>query len=116
MIAKIGFNIYQDYTQHLTEDDDYDYGVALDVLNKELKELVDKDELVFTYDGKQVEIVLPVEMHDTGNIFGEEDYDGPCWDGVDIPCEIDCDPYDFDSSKLRVKKCPYYFDAKCILH
>lgn len=55
-------------------------------------------------------------MSEVGNIFGEEDYDGPNWDGVDIPCEINIDPKDFDSSKLKVVKRPYYMDPKCILY
>lgn len=116
MIAKIGFNIYQDYTQYLTEDDDCDYDVALDVLNKELKELVDNNKLTFTYDGKKVNIVLPLEMRDTGNIFGENDDWMANWNGVDIPCEIDCDPHKFEPSMLRAEKHPCYYEPMCILH
>lgn len=118
MIARIGFNIYQDYTQYLTEEDDFDYGVALDVLNKELKELVDNNELTFTYEGEKVNIVLPIEMRDTGNIFGENDdwINGANWNAVDIPCEIDCDPHKFEPSKLRAVKHPYYYEPLCILH
>lgn len=117
MIAKIGFNIYQDYTQYLTEDDDYDYGVALDVLNKELKELVDNNELTFTYDGKKVNIVLPLEMRNTGNIFGKNDdwINGANWNDVDIPCEIDCDPHKFEAGKLRAEKHPCYYEPLFIL-
>lgn len=118
MIARIGFNIYQDYTQYLTEEDDFDYGVALDVLNKELKELVDNNELTFTYEGEKVNIVLPIEMRDTGNIFGENDdwINGANWNAVDIPCEIDCDPHKFEPSKLRAVKHPYYYEPLCIFH
>lgn len=121
MIAKIEFTIYQDYEQYITEggencEYEYDYSKALAVLNEKLTNLVSHNELVFTYAGKQVDIVLPVEMNDTGNIFGEDDCcEGACWEGVNISCEIDCDPYDFDSSKLVVDKCPCGYDPKCIL-
>lgn len=116
MIAKIGFTVYQDYEQYLKEENDYDYTEALNALNEHLKDLVDKNELTFLYKGKKVKIILPLDMSNVGNIFGEEDYDGPNWDGVDIPCEINIDPRDFDSSKLRVNKCPCYMDPRCILH
>lgn len=36
MIAKISFTVYQNYEQYLTEENDYDYQVALDALNEEL--------------------------------------------------------------------------------
>jgi hypothetical protein len=116
MIAKISFTVYQNYEQYISEENDYEYDKALEVLNEELKDLVEKGILAYKYGGKPVEIKLPITMSEVGNIFGEEDYDGPNWDGVDIPCEINIDPRDFDSSKLKVVKRPYYMDPKCILY
>lgn len=116
MIAKIGFTVYQDYESYLKEENDYDYTEALNALNEHLKDLVDKNKLTFLYKGRRVKIILPLDMSCVGNIFGEEDYEGPNWDAVDIPCEINIDPRDFDSSKLRVNKCPCYMDPRCILH
>ena len=115
MIAKISFTVYQDYAQYLTEENDYEYDEAFDVLSKHVSDLIAKNELTFTYDGKRVPI-LPLSLRDVGNIFDEDDYDGPNWDAVEIPCEIDIDPSEFVSSKLRVKEHPYYFDPQCILH
>lgn len=115
MIAKIGFTVYDDFEQYLKEENDYEYNVALNVLNENLKHLVNKNKLSFTYKGKKVKILLPIEMYDTGNIFGKDDDEVPNWDGVDIPCEVDCDPSEFDSHKLRVSKCPDNFEPRCIL-
>lgn len=116
MIAKISFTVYQDYDKYLKEEDDYEYDEALAELNKHIKELVDKNELTFTYDGKKVHPILPLTLSDVGNIFDEYDYDGPNWDGVDIACEIDIDPSEFNASKFKVNKYPYYFDPRCIVH
>lgn len=116
MIAKIGFTVYQDYESYLKEENDYDYTEALNALNEHLKELVDKNELTFLYNGKRVKIILPLDMRCVGNIFGEDGYDGPNWDGVEVPCEINIGSDKFDPSKLRVNKCPCYMDPRCILH
>ena len=116
MVAKISFTVYQDYEQFLTEENDYDYGVALKELNKHLTELVEKNELAFKYGGKEVKPILPLTMNNVGNIFGEDFYDGANWDGVDIPCEIDVNPLDFEPNKFRVNKHPHYLDPRCILH
>ena len=116
MIAKIGFTVYQNYEQYLKEENDYDYTEALNALNEHLKDLVDKNELTFLYNGERVKIILPLSMRCVGNIFGDEGYDGPNWDGVDIPCEINISPDDFEPSKLRVNKCPCYMDPRCIIH
>lgn len=42
MIAKISFTVYQNYEQYLSEENDYEYDKALEVLNEELKDLVEK--------------------------------------------------------------------------
>lgn len=115
MVARIEFTVYQDYDQYLTEKNDYDYGVAVKMLNEHLKQLVDAGELTFAYDNKKVKILLPVRESDTGNIFGEDDSDGSFWEGVGIPCNVDCLFSEFDSKKLIVTKCPYYFVPKCVL-
>ena len=116
MIAKISFTVYQNYEQYLKEENDYDYTEALNALNEHLKDLVDKDELTFLYNGERVKIILPLNMRCVGNIFGNEGYNGPNWEGVAIPCEINISPDDFEPSKLRVNKCPCYMDPRCIIH
>ena len=73
MIAKISFTVYQNYEQYLSEENDYEYDKALEVLNEELKDLVEKKILAYKYDGKPVEVKLPITMKEVGNIFGEED-------------------------------------------
>lgn len=116
MIAKIGFTVYQNFEKYLKEENDYDYTEALNALNEQLKDLVEKNKITFLYKGRRVKIILPLDMRCVGNIFGKEDYDGPNWDAVDIPCEINIDPSDFDSSKLKVNKLPYYMVPRCIIH
>ena len=110
MVAKIDFTIYQNFEKYLKEENDYDYTEALNALNEQLKDLVEKNKITFLYKGRRVKIILPLDMSCVGNIFGEDDWEGPNWDGVSIPCEINCDPSEFDSGKLRVSKCPSGFD------
>lgn len=116
MVAKIDFTIYQNFEKYLKEENDYDYTEALNALNEQLKDLVEKNKITFLYKGRRVKIILPLDMSCVGNIFGEDDWEGPNWDGVSIPCEINISPDDFEPSKLRVNKCPCYMDPRCIIH
>ena len=61
MIAGIEFTAYQDYSQYLTEENDYEYDKALEVLNKQVKKLVENNELTFLYDEKRVNPILLIE-------------------------------------------------------
>ena len=118
MIAKIRFTIYGNYYEHITPSSgeyENDYSHALKFLNAELKELVAKNKLTFLYKNRRVKIILPVEMTDTGNIFDGNDCIYPQWEGVEISCEIDCKPEEFDSSRLNVSKCPNFMCAHCVI-
>ena len=116
MEAGISFTIYGDYYKHVVIDGwDVDYSKALQVLNDEVKELVDSGKLAFKYDNKKVTIKMPITFSNVGNIFFPEDYDGPCWESVDIWCEIEgVSEEDFDSKKLKVKKIPAKFAPQSI--
>lgn len=108
VIAGIDFTIHKDYTSYITHDGHYcSYGKAVEILKQEVSELVKKDKLTFLYEGKKVTIDTDIEECQCGNIFGSEDYDGPCWEGVTIYCNINTK--EFDSDKLRVEKCPDFY-------
>ena len=113
MDAGISFTIYGDYYKHVILSDwDVDYSKALQVLNDEVKKLVDSGKLAFKYGNKKVTIKLPITFSNVGNIFFPEDYIGTCWEGVDIWCEIDgVSREDFDHKKLKVSKSPNRFSA-----
>ena len=108
MIAGIDFVIYDDFSK--------DYTKALKVLNKDIQNYIDKNELIFTYNGKRVKIITPIQECNTGNIFGKDDYDGPCWEGVTIHCEIPINEKDFKAEKLIVHKSPSYFTPKAVVY
>ena len=116
MIAKISFNIFDDYYQYTNDDKDNHYGYqnALDVLNKQLEKWTKTKKLTFVYKGKRVPIILPLTLDLVGNIFSPFEYNGPQWNKVDIPCEIDIDPKDFDSSKLKTNVYPDHFHPWCV--
>lgn len=113
MIAGIEFTVYRDYSQYLSEENDYEYDKALEVLNEQVKKHVENNELTFLYGRKRVNPILPIEMRNTGNIFDKDDYDGPNWEGIRINCEIDIDPAEFDHHKFKANKLPSDFDPKC---
>lgn len=120
MKEAICFNIYRNFFKYVTfpyvdkngklhkkGGDDPDYSKALKVLNKMVADAIKNKELEFTYKGKRVEIDLPIEERQTGNIFG--DYDGnesSYWEGVYIYCTLPIEPEDFDPKKLKVKNRP----------
>ena len=106
MEAAISFTIYKDFAKYVISDGwDVDYSKALEKLNKYVKELVDKGDLVITYNGKPTKIILPIEEYHCGNIFEDGQY--PYWEGVEIWCKI---PYvksaDFACDKLSVDRKP----------
>ena len=125
MKAGISFTIYYDFTPYVTfpwVDDDGvyhkdggdepDYSKALEALNKMVKKYVENNELVFKYKGKKVDIILPIEERQCGNIFEA----GECgkyanWEGIDIYCNIPNidNSKDFDSHKLKVSEYPSEF-------
>ena len=75
---------------------------ALEELNKYVKELVDKGNLVITYNGKPTKIILPIKEYNCGNIFDDGPY--PFWDGVEIWCKIpNVKSSDFTCNKLRAE-------------
>ena len=116
--AGIGFTIYKDYTAYIEydcDDCDYDcsYEKAVEILKQEISELVKNDKLTFLYEGKKVPIDTDIEERQCGNIFGPEDYDGPCWDDVTIYCNIDTPK--FDSEKLKVGRCPDLWASRCVV-
>jgi len=129
MIAGIDFIIYNDFSKYITYPyydengkyhknggDDPDYTKALKVLNKDIQSYIDKNELIFTYNRKRVKIITPIQEYDTGNIFGKDDYDGPCWEGVTIYCEIPIKEEDFKAEKLIVHESPSDFIPKAVVH
>lgn len=109
--AGIDFTIYKDYTSYIEHECSYEK--AVEVLKQEVSELVKKNKLTFLYKGKKIPIDTDIEEYNCGNIFGPEDYDGPCWEGVTIFCNIDTS--EFDSDKLRVGKCPDSYIPKCVV-
>lgn len=117
MIAKIEFSIYYDFCEYVdlvdAEYQEYTYSRAVVVLNEIVKKLIQKNKLTFLYKGKRVDIIPNIEEKDTGNIFGWGET--PMWEGVGISCNIDCEPNEFDSKKLRVGKCPDEFYPKAIM-
>lgn len=128
MVAGISFTIYRNFFKYVTYPyydengkfhtkggDDPDYSKALKVLNNIVKDAIKNKELEFTYNGKPVEITLPIEEYQTGNIFDKDSYYGYCWEGIDICCTLPIKSKDFDSSKLIVEKCPYEFDPESII-
>ena len=117
MEAGISFTIYGDYYKHVIINGwEVDYSKALQVLNDEVRELVESGKLAFKYGKKKVTIKLPITMNKVGNIFYPEDYGGAQWEGVDIWCEIEgVDADKFDSKKLAVLRSPVKFEPKCVL-
>jgi len=108
MEAAISFTIYKDFSKNLSDDGlTIDYTKALKSLNKYVKDLVESGDLVISYNGKSVKIILPIVEDACGNIFGDEDDCGALWDSVEIWCKI---PYvkviKFCSDNLKVEKCP----------
>lgn len=119
MKASISFNIYKDFSKYLNLEDELEpsYDMALQELNRILKNLVANDELIFTYKGKQVKIHLPITINNIGNIFSESLNDNETlWNDVEIPCKINCKQEDFKSNELQVEKCPIYFDPIMIYY
>ena len=129
MIAGIDFVIYDDFSKYVTYPyydengkyhknggDDPDYTRALKILNKDIQNYIDKNELIFTYKGKRVKIITPIQEYSAGNIFGREDYDGPCWEGITIYCEIPINEKDFKADKLIVHESPGYFIPKAVVY
>ena len=102
MEASICCVIYGNYKY---DNEDCEYEKALKELNEYLIDLKKRDKLSAEYDGKEVEIELPLPSWKVGNIFEEEVY--PYWEGVELPCIIkDVNEEDFDPKKLRLSKKP----------
>ena len=103
MDAAISFTVYKDFGKYVISDGrDVDYSKALEELNKYVKELVDKGNLVITYNGKPTKIILPIKEYNCGNIFDDGPY--PFWDGVEIWCKIpNVKSSDFTCNKLRAE-------------
>lgn len=118
MTASISFNIYEDFSKFKNSSDHYyvDYDKALKYLNETLKKLVKDNNLVFTYKGKKVKILLPLGEYDTGNIFINDPFEGSYWNDVQISCEIKCKEEDFDASELKADMHPDYFDPFMIYY
>lgn len=114
MKAKIEFSIYDNFLQYVTPctngDYAWDYNLALEVLNKQLNELIQKNKLTFLYEHRRIQIITPIELCDTGNIFTYK------WEGVGIWCNINCSPSQFNSKKLKIGKCPDNFIPQCICY
>ena len=124
MKAGINFRIYGDYYKHVIYNgwtDDYglleDYSKALQILNDEVKGLVDSGKLLIKYGNKKVTIELPITNNNVGNILScEDDYDEECWEDVAIGFEIDgVSDEEFDSNKLDIKEMPTTFEPLAIM-
>ena len=114
MKAKIEFSIYDNFLQYVISctngDYELDYNLALEMLNKKIHKLIQQNKLTFLYKRRRVQIITPIELYDTGNIFADQ------WEGVGIWCNINCPPNQFDSKKLKVGRCPDNFIPKCICY
>lgn len=121
MRAAIVFNIFFDYGQFIKYvdegeiDEEYDYKGALEVLNQQVKELVDKEELTILYNHRRCKIRLPIKEYECG-IIDESKERGPYWSQVEIWCESNHNVCDFYWEKLTVGKHPDWFVpvGKCI--
>ncbi len=115
MEARICFDVYKDFSREVRKSIENGtrphYAEAIEKLNKILENLVKKEELVFTYKNKKVNIILPLTLRDVENIYGpslghKESY----WNNVQIPCNINCKLNDFNPKKLRAEKHPEWCD------
>lgn len=121
MRAAICFNVFFDYGQffkYIDEgeiDEEYGYKGAVEVLNQQVKELVDKEELTILYKHRRCAIRFPIKEYECGNIEYSNDK-GTYWNAVEIWCEFNCDKKDFYWEKLTVGKHPSWFVpiGKCI--
>lgn len=121
MRAAIVFNVFFDYGQFIKYidegeiDEEYGYKGAVEVLNRQVKELVDKEELTILYKHRRCAIRFPIKEYECGNLEDSKDR-GPYWNMVEIWCEFDCDKNDFRWEKLMVGKHPDWFVpiGKCI--
>lgn len=104
--ATLSCTFYYDYISGYNEE--WSYNKALVLLNKQFKELLDKNKITVLYKNKKnVRIIPEITLKDVGNIFSLPDL--PKWE-VDIRVEVDCDPETFESSKLRFGKCPDWIE------
>ena len=118
MKTAISFRIYGDYYKHVIYNGLFeDYSKALQILNNEVKGLVDNGKLLIKYGNKKVTIELPITNNNVGNILScEHDYDEECWEDVAIWFEIDgVSDEEFDSNKLVIKRMPTTFEPLAIL-
>lgn len=114
MIAGIDFNIYQDFSEYITEAKpdsryEWDYSKALEVLNEQLEKLVKRNKLTLLYKRRRVKPILPLQIWECGNIFTKQDDGYNCWEGIRIQCELDCEYKDFEWDKFDVGVYPDYF-------
>lgn len=114
MIAGIDFNVYQDFSEYITEAKpdsryEYDYSKALEVLNEQLEKLVKRNKLTLLYKRRRVKPILPLQIWECGNIFTKKDDGYNCWEGIRIQCELDCKYKDFEWDKFDVGVYPDYF-------
>lgn len=119
MEVRIVFDVYKDFSEFLDleGEEDFAYDKPLKELNKMLKDLVAKGELVFTYRGKRVKIHLPLTINDVGNIFAESLGDNETlWNEVQVPCKLRCNTLNFDCLELRVVEYPYWLDPTSIYY
>lgn len=114
MKAKIEFSIYGNFLQYVITftngNYELDYNLALEVLNKKIHKLIQQNKLTFLYKRRRVQIITPIELYDTGNIFADQ------WESVGIWCDINCSSEQFDSQKLKIGKCPDNFIPQCICY
>lgn len=121
MRAAIVFNVFFDYGQFIKYidegeiDEEYGYKGALEVLNQQVKELVDKEELTILYKHRRCAIRFPIKEYECGTLEMSKEQ-GPYWSRVELWCESDKDSHDFHWDKLTVGKHPDWFVpvGKCI--
>lgn len=79
MKAAICFNIFFDYGQFIKYidegeiDEEYGYKGAVEVLNQQVKELVEKEELTILYKHRRCDIRFPIKEYECGNLEDSKD-------------------------------------------
>ena len=107
MEAAIEFTVYDNYMPYVNGEGDY--SKAVKAFNDEIVSLVKNKQLTFKYGKKNVEILLPIEESQVGNIFEDE------WEGVELWCKLPDNIGKFDPDKLLVGKCPSYLSPKRVI-
>ena len=116
MRAAVSFNVYFDYCQFFKEiedgeiDEEYGYTGALEVLNQQVKKLINANKLTILYGGKRCKIRGNIKEYECGDIFDAFEPGGAHWNQVEIWCTLPGNPKKFDWDKLRVGVCPSWFE------